>query len=165
MNIPVPRLVPITVAARHLRLKADWLKAEAAAGRVPCLRAGKQILCDVEAVETALLEQARRLSPIADSLLEEPPESRPENLLDGQPSASRDDLLDDQTPGNPPEAPGEGREGPGDPPGDPGDGPEDPRGLAGEKHRENTEKSPRSTFSKKDRKKGQSGFDHDAKSY
>jgi hypothetical protein len=135
------RLVRLTVAARQLRLPHKWLRAEAAAGRIPCLRAGDQILCDVEAVEAALLERARLLSPSADG------------------------LLDDQTPGDPPGDPGRPLGGLGTAPEGPGDSPEDPRGLAGEKHRENTAKSPRSTFSKKDRKKGQLGFDHDVKTY
>jgi hypothetical protein len=53
-------LAPLNVAARRLRVPFKWLRAEAEAGRVPCLRAGKQILCDIEAVEAALLERARR---------------------------------------------------------------------------------------------------------
>jgi hypothetical protein len=37
-----------------------WLRAEAEAGRIPCLRADKQFLCDFAAVEAALLERARQ---------------------------------------------------------------------------------------------------------
>ena len=54
------QLVPLRVAARWLRVPAAWLQAEAEAGRVPALRAGHTYLCDLAAVETVLLERARR---------------------------------------------------------------------------------------------------------
>jgi hypothetical protein len=60
MSTTSPQLVPINVAARWLRVPLRWLRAEAEAGRVPCLRADNQFLCDFEAVEAALLERARR---------------------------------------------------------------------------------------------------------
>jgi hypothetical protein len=63
MDTTTRRLVPITVAARKLRVATKWLNAEAEAGRIPCLRAGNQILCEIEAVEAALLERARQPSP------------------------------------------------------------------------------------------------------
>jgi hypothetical protein len=53
-------LLPLTVVARRLRVPSSWLRAEAEAGRVPSLRAGNQILCDLGAVEAALLERARQ---------------------------------------------------------------------------------------------------------
>jgi hypothetical protein len=53
-------LVPLRLAARWLRVPLKWLRAEAEAGRIPCLRADSQFLCDPAAVETALLERARR---------------------------------------------------------------------------------------------------------
>ena len=56
------QLVPIRVAARWLHVPADWLRDEADAGRVPCLRAGKIILCDVTAVERVLLNRARNIT-------------------------------------------------------------------------------------------------------
>jgi hypothetical protein len=37
-----------------------WLRDEAAAGRIPHLKAGNSILCDVAAVESALLARARQ---------------------------------------------------------------------------------------------------------
>jgi hypothetical protein len=40
-----------------------WLRAEAEAGRVPCLMAGGRILCDHAAVEAALLERAKGIPP------------------------------------------------------------------------------------------------------
>jgi hypothetical protein len=60
MSTTNPQLVPINVAARWLRVPVSWLRAEAEAGRIPCLRAGKTILCDFAAVEAALLERARQ---------------------------------------------------------------------------------------------------------
>jgi hypothetical protein len=39
-------------------LSAAWLKAEAEAGRIPCLRAGRRLLFNVEAVKAVLLERA-----------------------------------------------------------------------------------------------------------
>jgi hypothetical protein len=53
------QLVRINTAARWLRVPTKWLQAEAAAGRIPCLKAGKVLLCDVAAVEAVLLERAR----------------------------------------------------------------------------------------------------------
>jgi hypothetical protein len=54
------QLVPIRLAARWLHVPLKWLRAEAEAGRIPCLRADKAILCDPAAVEAALLERARQ---------------------------------------------------------------------------------------------------------
>jgi hypothetical protein len=66
METTARRLVPINLAARRLRVTLKWLKGEAEAGRIPCLRAEKQILCDIEAVEAALLERAHQPSPTAE---------------------------------------------------------------------------------------------------
>jgi hypothetical protein len=60
MSNDTSQLVPINVAARWLRVPAKWLRDEAEAGRIPCLRAGKVILCNFVAVEAALLERARQ---------------------------------------------------------------------------------------------------------
>jgi hypothetical protein len=46
--------------ARRLRVPSRWLRAEAEAGRLPCLKAGKAILFDPQAVEDALVVAARR---------------------------------------------------------------------------------------------------------
>jgi hypothetical protein len=59
MRGEVDQLVPINVAARWLRVPAQWLKEEAEAGRIPHLKAGKAVLCDLAAVEAVLLERAR----------------------------------------------------------------------------------------------------------
>lgn len=60
MSNTAPSLLPINIVARRLRVPVRWLKAEAEAGHVPCLKAGKAILCDPQAVESALLERARK---------------------------------------------------------------------------------------------------------
>jgi hypothetical protein len=57
------QLVPLNVAARWLRVPLKWLRAEADAGRIPCLRADSAILVDTDAVEAVLLERARRPDP------------------------------------------------------------------------------------------------------
>ena len=46
--------------ARRLRVTVRWLRAEAEAGRVPHLKAGKVILFNPETVEKVLLERARK---------------------------------------------------------------------------------------------------------
>jgi hypothetical protein len=57
------RLLPLNIVARRLRVPLKWLRAEAEAGGIPALRADNQFLCDLEAVEAALLERARRPAP------------------------------------------------------------------------------------------------------
>lgn len=49
-----------TLAQRFKRygLSAAWLKAEAEAGRIPCLKAGRRMLFDADAVEAALVQRA-----------------------------------------------------------------------------------------------------------
>ena len=57
------KLFTLRSLARHLKgfgLTAVWLKAEAEAGRIPCLMAGRRMLFDVEAVEAALLRRASK---------------------------------------------------------------------------------------------------------
>jgi hypothetical protein len=44
--------------ARTLGLSAAWLKAEANAGRIPCLKVGRRLLFNPVAVERALAERA-----------------------------------------------------------------------------------------------------------
>lgn len=43
---------------KRYRLSAAWLKAEAEAGRIPSLKAGRRLLFDAEAVEAALIRRA-----------------------------------------------------------------------------------------------------------
>ena len=44
--------------ARRLRLPRDWLKDEADAGRLPCLRVGKRRLFNLDAVKAVLCHRA-----------------------------------------------------------------------------------------------------------
>jgi len=54
-----PALLPIGPMARRLHVTVAWLRAEAEANRVPCLRAGQAFLFSPEAVEQALVERAK----------------------------------------------------------------------------------------------------------
>lgn len=47
-------LLSLPRAARACGVSSQWLKAEAEAGRVPCLKAGKRYLFNVVAVQEAL---------------------------------------------------------------------------------------------------------------
>ena len=49
----------VSLMSDLLGLTAKWLRAEAAAGRIPCLRAGKRFLFDREAVINTLAKRAR----------------------------------------------------------------------------------------------------------
>ncbi|HUY89265.1 MAG TPA: hypothetical protein VMV10_11065 [Pirellulales bacterium] len=51
--------------ARRLGITQTWLRAEADAGRVPCLRAGTRYLFAAAAVEKALAERASRQTEAA----------------------------------------------------------------------------------------------------
>jgi hypothetical protein len=53
-----PPLTPLSVLARQLRVPVRWLRAEAEAGRLPCVRAEKQILFDPEVVYQVLRQRA-----------------------------------------------------------------------------------------------------------
>jgi hypothetical protein len=55
-----PILLTANQMARHLRVPLRWLRAEAEAGRVPHLKAGKVFLFDPDTVEQVLLERARQ---------------------------------------------------------------------------------------------------------
>ena len=44
--------------ARRLCVTLRWLRAEAEAGRVPCIHAEQQLLFDADVVERVLLERA-----------------------------------------------------------------------------------------------------------
>lgn len=51
-------IVPIEILARQLKVSRAFLHRETKAGRIPYLRAGKQIRYNPSAVRTALAEQA-----------------------------------------------------------------------------------------------------------
>jgi hypothetical protein len=51
-------LLSLSRAARRMGVTAQWLKAEAKAGRVPCLQAGTRYLFDSLALARTLSERA-----------------------------------------------------------------------------------------------------------
>jgi hypothetical protein len=53
-----PKLLTDSTMARRLRVTVRWLRAEADAGRIPCLKAEGRYLFAPDAVEHALLERA-----------------------------------------------------------------------------------------------------------
>jgi hypothetical protein len=58
--------IPDSAMARRLRVSVVWLRAEAAAGRLPCVRAGDRFLFDPDLVERLLLARARQPIPECD---------------------------------------------------------------------------------------------------
>jgi hypothetical protein len=58
-----PALLPLGPMARLLGVTTGWLRAEAEAGRLPHLPAGKTILFDADLVERLLAERARQPVP------------------------------------------------------------------------------------------------------
>jgi hypothetical protein len=54
------QLLNLNTMARVLSVPKDWLRDEADAGRVPCLRAGKGYLFAPEAVEKVLAKRAAK---------------------------------------------------------------------------------------------------------
>lgn len=58
METHATKLLTLPRLARSLRLPVAWLRAEADAGRIPCLRIGRKRRFSLEAVERALLERA-----------------------------------------------------------------------------------------------------------
>jgi len=55
-----PKLLPLFAMARRLHVPNNWLRAEAEAGRIPCLIAGRQLLFNPEIVEPLLVERASK---------------------------------------------------------------------------------------------------------
>lgn len=51
--------LPLHIAARRLRVPAQWLREEVEAGRLPALRAGRAILIHVPTVASVLAERAK----------------------------------------------------------------------------------------------------------
>jgi hypothetical protein len=60
-------LLPLNRMARRLRVTTAWLRAEADAGRVPCLRAGTRYLFAPDAVERVLSERAAKEKATSDA--------------------------------------------------------------------------------------------------
>lgn len=54
----MPSFKSLSKTATTLGVPIAWLKREADAGRVPCLRAGRRFLFDLEMVANALAEKA-----------------------------------------------------------------------------------------------------------
>jgi hypothetical protein len=52
-------LVPLTQAARRLRVPTQWLRVEAESGRIPHLSAGGRLLVHMPTVQRVLIERAR----------------------------------------------------------------------------------------------------------
>jgi hypothetical protein len=53
-------LVSLSRLATELRLPRKWLRREALAGRLPCLRVGRRLLFTTAAVEQVLAERAAK---------------------------------------------------------------------------------------------------------
>ena len=54
----MPVLVGLSRLSAELRLPRNWLKQEAQAGRLPCLRVGRRLLFNRVAVEQVLADRA-----------------------------------------------------------------------------------------------------------
>lgn len=59
---PQPML-SLNQLADHLALPASWLKREADAGRLPCLRVGRRRMFDPESVRRELARRAETYTP------------------------------------------------------------------------------------------------------
>jgi len=57
--------VPLTLAARFLRVPARWLRDEIEAGRIPALIAGRGVLVHVPTVAALLAKRAKGESGVA----------------------------------------------------------------------------------------------------
>jgi hypothetical protein len=60
MQLEVLAVVPLNRAARRVGVPPGWLRQEAAAGRVPCLRAGHRFVFEVDSLATALATRIRQ---------------------------------------------------------------------------------------------------------
>jgi hypothetical protein len=54
----VDKLLSLPRLAARLRLPREWIEKEAVAGRLPCLRIGKRLFFNPDAVERALAKLA-----------------------------------------------------------------------------------------------------------
>jgi len=53
------KLLNLFGLARELHLPVNWLKTEALAGRIPCLKIGRHLRFNKRAVENSLTERAK----------------------------------------------------------------------------------------------------------
>jgi hypothetical protein len=58
MNDTENRLLPLFAMARRLHVTNKWLRREAEAGRLPCLKADKQILFNPAIIEPLIVKRA-----------------------------------------------------------------------------------------------------------
>lgn len=58
-----PSLLTLHELARRLRVSASWLREESDAGRIPCLKAGRRRLYNLEAIERVLAIRAAGTAP------------------------------------------------------------------------------------------------------
>jgi hypothetical protein len=56
--LTTPTLTNLHGLAAALRLPRNWLRREALAGRIPCLRIGRKLLFERDSVERALAQRA-----------------------------------------------------------------------------------------------------------
>lgn len=70
----MPTFKSLSETGTTLGVPIAWLKREADAGRVPCLRAGRRYLFDVVVVADVLAERAAAESETEDRRLEDPPQ-------------------------------------------------------------------------------------------
>ena len=56
-------LLPLLAAAARLGVSGPWLRKEAEAGRLPCLRAGNRLLFHIPTVEKILVDLAMATRP------------------------------------------------------------------------------------------------------
>ncbi len=59
-NKKIPKLLPLYAVARRLHVPQNWLRAEAEAGNIPHLKAGRAILFNPDIVEKLLIERASK---------------------------------------------------------------------------------------------------------
>lgn len=59
MRSEIEQFIPVKHAANDLGVPQTWLIREAREGRIPVLRAGVRLLCDVDEVRAALLNRTR----------------------------------------------------------------------------------------------------------
>ena len=62
-----PSILPLRPMAYRLHVPMKWLRDEAAAGRLPHLKAGREMLFHPETVESLLSDRARRSPEAAEA--------------------------------------------------------------------------------------------------